>query len=107
MVLRYDEATRETVICAGWAETDWYRNLRAGPAAKVRLGRDSFTPEHRFLTEEEAFDVTVQFRRDHPRRMRLITRILGWGDLREDDAVREFVRAHPFIAFRPAATPTI
>ena len=107
MVLRYDEATRETVICAGWAETDWYRNLRAGPAAKVQLGRDSFTPEHRFLTEGEAFDVAVQFRREHPHRMRLITRILGWGDLREDDAVREFVRAHPFIAFRPAAPPTV
>ena len=88
MVLRYDEATRETVICAGWAETDWYRNLRAGPAAKVHLGRDSFTPEHRFLTEGEAFDVTVQFRREHPHRMRLITKILGWGDLRKDDAVR-------------------
>ena len=71
----------------------------------MQLGRDSFTPEHRFLTEEEAFDVTVQFRREHPHRLRLITRILGWGDLREDDAVREFVRAHPFIAFRPAAPP--
>jgi deazaflavin-dependent oxidoreductase (nitroreductase family) len=103
MVLRHDEATRETVICAAWTETDWYRNLRAGPAAKVQLGRDSFTPEHRFLTEGEAFDVTLQFRREHPHRLHLITRILGWGDLREDDAVREFVRAHPFIAFRPAA----
>jgi len=107
MVLRYDEATRETVICAAWAETDWYRNLRAGPAAKVQLGRDSFTPEHRFLTEQEAFDVTVQFRREHPHRMRLITRIFGWGDLREDDAVRDFVHVHPFVAFRPAPRPTV
>jgi deazaflavin-dependent oxidoreductase (nitroreductase family) len=107
MVLRYDEATREIVICAAWAETDWYRNLCAGPAAKVQLGRAAFRPEHRFLTEGEAFDVTIQFRREHPRRMRVITRILGWGDLREDDAVREFVRAHPFIAFRPAAPPTV
>jgi hypothetical protein len=38
--------------------------------------------------------------------MRLITKIFGWGDLRDDDAVREFVRAHPFIAFKPAAAPT-
>ena len=106
MVLRYDQVLRETVICAAWAETDWYRNLRAGPAAKVQLGRDSYTPEHRFLTEEEAFDVTVQFRRKHPHRMRLITKIFGWGDLRDDDAVREFVRAHPFIAFKPATSPT-
>lgn len=105
MVLRYDEATREIVICAAWAETDWYRNLRAGPAVRVRLGRDSFTPEHRVLTEGEAYEVAVQFFREHPHRMRLITRILGWGDLRQDDAVREFVRTHPFLAFRPARRP--
>ena len=104
MVLRYDEVTREVVICAGWADTDWYRNLRAGPAAKVQVGRDRFTPEHRFLTDQEAFDVAVQFRRAHPHRMRLIARILVWGDLRDDDAVRAFVRAHPFVAFRPAVS---
>ena len=45
MVLRYDAAAREAVICAGWGpDTDWVRNLRAGPAAQVRLGRESFTP---------------------------------------------------------------
>ena len=32
-------------------------NLRAGSAAQVRLGRESFTPQHRFLSEEEAFGV--------------------------------------------------
>src|SRR4051812_28627369 len=101
MVLRYDEDTHEVVICAGWPETDWYRNLRAGPAAKVQLAREWFTPKHRFLTEGEAFDVVVQFRRAHPHRLRLITKIFDWGDLRDNDAVREFVRVHPFVAFRP------
>lgn len=104
MVLRYDEDALEAVICAGWAETDWYRNLSACPAAKVRLGRASFTPEQRFLTDDEAFDVAVQFRREHPLRMRFISRVLGWGNLRDDDVVRDFVRAHPFVAFRPAAS---
>jgi hypothetical protein len=28
--------------------------------------------------------------------------LLGWGDLRRDDAIRAFVRRHPFVAFRPA-----
>ena len=50
MVLRYDEATREAVLCAAWGpETDWYRNLKAGPAVNVRLGKESFTPQHRFV----------------------------------------------------------
>ena len=108
MVLRYDPDAREAVICAGWGpDTDWVRNLRAGSAARVRLGRESFTPQHRFLSDEEAFDVAVQFRREHPRRMRLISAILGWGDLRDDAAVRGFIRTHPFVAFLPAtSSPT-
>ena len=39
-----------------------------------------------------------------PGRLRLISTILGWGDLRDDAAVRGFIRTHPFVAFRPATT---
>jgi deazaflavin-dependent oxidoreductase (nitroreductase family) len=106
MVLRYDQASHEAVICAGWGpETDWVRNLRAGPAVKVQIGRESFTPDHRFLTDDEAFEVVAQFRREHPRRLRLISTILGWDDLRDDATVRQFIHSHPFIAFHPAASP--
>lgn len=106
MVLRYAEASGEAVICAGWGpQTEWYRNLRAEPAVQVQLGGRTFTPQQRFLTEEEAFDVAVQFRREHPRRMRLISTVLGWGNLRDDGPLREFVRTHPFVAFRPTEPP--
>lgn len=106
MVLRHAEASGEAVICAGWGpQTDWYRNLRAVPATQVQLGGRTFTPQQRFLTEEEAFDVAVQFRREHPRRMRLISTILGWGNLRDDGPLRELVRTHPFVAFRPTEPP--
>jgi Ca2+-transporting ATPase len=44
-------------------------------------------PQHRFVSDDEAFDVAVQFRREHPRRLRLLSTILGWGDLRGDAAV--------------------
>lgn len=104
MVLHHDAATRESVVCAGWQGTDWIRNLHHGPALEVKIGRDSFTPQHRFLDEDEAFKVAAQFRRAHPHRMRLIATILGWGDLRDDELVRGFVHTHPFVAFRPAST---
>ena len=108
MVLRYEKATGEAVICAGWGpQTDWYRNLQAHPAVSVQLGGQTFTPVQRFLTDEEAFDVGVQFRREHPYRLRLFCTILGWGDLRDDARVREFVRTHPFVAFRPAAEAAV
>jgi deazaflavin-dependent oxidoreductase (nitroreductase family) len=105
MVLGYDEAAHEAIICAAWGpDTDWIRNLRAGPALEVRLGQESITPEHRFLSDDEAFDVATRFRRQHPHRLRLISSMLGWGDLRDDARVRWFVQTHPFVAFRPAAS---
>ena len=36
MVLRHDADAHEAVICAGWGpDTDWVRNLRGGPAARL------------------------------------------------------------------------
>lgn len=103
MVLGDDRATGEVVICSGWGpDVDRMRNLRAGPAKRVDIGRDSFVPVHRFLTEDEAVCVAVEFRLRHPHRLRLIATILGWGDLWSDAGVRRFIADHPFIAFRPA-----
>jgi deazaflavin-dependent oxidoreductase (nitroreductase family) len=103
MVLDHDPAARAVVICANWgASSDWVRNLRAGPALRVQVGRDSFTPEHRFLTEDEAYAVVREFCRRHPHRVRFAGRIMGWADLRLDEVVRDFVATRPLVLFRPA-----
>jgi deazaflavin-dependent oxidoreductase (nitroreductase family) len=103
MVLRYDRQTHEAVICSGWGPgADWIRNIRVRPALQVQIGRESFTPQQRFLSEEESLAVVAEFGRRHPGRLRLITSILGWGDLRSDAAARDFVSTRPFVSFRPA-----
>ena len=103
MVLGYDPDTDEAVIMSGWGpNSDWVRNLRAGPALKVQLGRRVFTPVHRFLTDEEAFAVASEFCRRHPWRLRVFRRVLAWPDLSDDAALREFIATRPFVAFRPA-----
>jgi deazaflavin-dependent oxidoreductase (nitroreductase family) len=102
MVLGDDVVTGELVICSAWGpDTDWIRNLRSAPAKEVRIGRECFAPQHRFLTDDEAVTVGIAFRQHHPHRLRLISALLGWGDLRQDDAMRDFVRGHPFVALRP------
>jgi len=106
MVLRYDPGTGEAVICSAWGQdTDWVRNIRARPAVRVQIGPDSFTPKQRFLAEEEAVAVMAEFGRRHPGRLRLISAILGWGDLRSDTAARAFVSTRPFVSLRPAEPP--
>ena len=39
--------------------TDWIRNLRIAAAVEVRLGRQSFVPEQRFPTDDEAMAVAL------------------------------------------------
>lgn len=103
MVLSYNPQTRETVICSAWGkDTDWIRNIRARPALRVQVGRESYTPDQRFLTEEESLGVLVEFQRRHPHRSRLLASVLGWGDLRSGAAAREFVSTRPFVSLRPA-----
>jgi len=102
MVLAYERATGEATICSAWGpNTDWIRNLRIAPSVEVRLGRQSFVPEQRFLTDDEAMAVAFKFRRRHPHRLRFLSGVLGWGDLRSDAEIREFVHTHPFVSFRP------
>lgn len=103
MVLGDDTETGRLALCSAWGpDADWIRNLHAGPAKEVRIGRECFVPQHRFLTEDEAVAIGIAFRRRHPYRLWLLSTLLGWGDLRRDNALREFVREHPFVALWPA-----
>ena len=102
MVLRRDPVTGEAVICSVWgADTDWIRNIRACPAIQVQIGRASFAPTQRFLTEDESVAVVDEFRRRHPWRLRFFAWVLGWEDLRSDAKARDFVRGRPFVSLAP------
>jgi deazaflavin-dependent oxidoreductase (nitroreductase family) len=103
MVLADDPLLRQVVICSAWGpDADWIKNLRAGGGQQVIIGRERYVPEHRFLNDDEAVEVGVAFRQRHPRRLKLISKILGWGDLSTEAAMRGFVQGHPFVALRPA-----
>ena len=105
MVLSYDPRTHEAVICSAWGkDTDWIRNIRAHPALRVQIGRYSFTPGQRFLSEDESVAVLAEFQHRHPHRARLIVAVLGWGDLRSAAAARAFVSTRPFVSLWPAGT---
>ena len=107
MVVKYDPYTHEAVICSAWGtDADWIRNIQARSALQVRIGRDCFTPQQRFLSEAESLAVVAEFRRRHPPRSRLIALVLGWGDLGSDAAARDFVSTRPFVSLRPLGPAT-
>jgi deazaflavin-dependent oxidoreductase (nitroreductase family) len=100
MALTWSPERGEAIVCSVWGETQWIRNLRAHPAPAIQIGGETYVPEQRFLSDEEAVAVCAAFRRRHPLRMRLFETILGWGRLDSEAALREFVRTRPFVSFR-------
>jgi deazaflavin-dependent oxidoreductase (nitroreductase family) len=103
MALTWDAEAKDVVVCSAWGETEWIRNLRAHPALQIQIGSEAYVPNQRFLSEDEAVAVAIEFRQHHPWLLRLIATILGWGDLRTEADVRELVRGRPFVAFRSRA----
>ncbi len=101
-VLTYDPVTREAVVFSAWGDkTDWIQNVRATPALKVTIARETYAPIQRFLSEAQAFDVVTGYRRRYPWKFRMLCRLMGWGKLQSDEAIRVFVRSHQFVALRP------
>jgi deazaflavin-dependent oxidoreductase (nitroreductase family) len=108
-VVRYDPATRESVVLSGLGTVaDWYRNIEAQPASAVQTGWGVYTPQQRFLTPEEAGEVADDFARHHPIEVRLGRSVLAWLGWADGDARatwRAMATAVPMVAFRPGEHP--
>ena len=100
----FDRAANESVVVSAYGTgADWYRNLQAGPAARVRTGSTDYSPEHRFLTPEEATAVAAEFCRRHPWEAKLAPRVLpaiGATATDSSDPV-QLMASLPMVAFRP------
>ena len=97
----------EFLVVAGLGRSaNWYRNLQAGPAVEVAVGRRRFRPGHRTLSEGEAIAAFAAYER----RNRLVTPVVrvvlswlvGWRYDGSDYARRRLARELPVVAFRPA-----
>lgn len=103
-VVSYDRSIPEAIVIAAWGErAQWVRNLEAGPAISVQIGRVHWTaPEHRVLEPElAAEEVIAAYRREHPLAARSIGKLLGWPLDPTDPAYEQFVQTLCTVAFRP------
>jgi deazaflavin-dependent oxidoreductase (nitroreductase family) len=97
-VVRFDHASREVVVLAGWrGQTDWYRNLQAAPAVEIRTGRLRFVPQQRLLGPEETVRELDGYVHRHPVVARWLARLFGI-DWRSAADVADFFKA---VSFRP------
>ena len=108
-VVRYDPATSESVVAAGWGRrTGWLHNVEAGLAHEVWTGRERFAPAHRILPPDEAERIFA----DYERRNRLIglvvraviSRLVGWRYDGTQGSRRRVVEQLSLVGFRPRAS---
>jgi len=103
-VVRYDRASRESVVVAGFERADWLRNIQASPAVEVRTGTDRYAPAQRFLEADERFAVLARFQREHPWEAPIMLRLFGLRpatDRREREGQwRALADGLPMVAFR-------
>jgi deazaflavin-dependent oxidoreductase (nitroreductase family) len=100
----HDRATSESIVASAYGEkADWYRNIEAEPAIRVRTGRLDYEPVQRFLSADEARAAAERFCREHRFEARLGPKVLpaiGAAVPDTDDPV-ELLAALPMVAFRP------
>ena len=107
-VVRYDPATRESVVVSGWGErSDWYRNIKASPALEVRTGRERYAPEWRLLAPDENQAIISEYARRHPLASRFLGMVFGYPLRGTDVARREFAESLRLVAFCPRAGQSI
>lgn len=101
-VIRYDPATKESVVLSGWGEkADWYRNIGVRPALEVRTGGERYVPEHRFLAPEDNHTEITDCERRHPLAVRIFAQVFGYPLGATESVRREFASSLRLVAFRP------
>jgi deazaflavin-dependent oxidoreductase (nitroreductase family) len=101
-------ATEELLVVAALGRSaNWYRNLQAGGAVEVAVGRDRFRPLSRTLPEDEAIGALAEYEKRNrlvtPLIRRVLSWLVGWRYDGSNEGRRRRVGELPVVAFRPAA----
>jgi deazaflavin-dependent oxidoreductase (nitroreductase family) len=106
-VVRWRPDAAEAVVVSGFGrDANWYRNVIAGGAVEVRIGRIRYRPSVRVLGAAEAAAVLADYERRNRLATPVIRAVLSRLASRPYDGSRaardELVRELPLLAFTPA-----
>lgn len=104
-VVAFDETSGESVVASAYGTgADWYRNIVAHPALRIRTGRAEYVPEQRFLTADEARAAAARFCSEHSLEARLARRVLPaiGAAVPPGAGPAEMLASLPMVAFHPA-----
>ena len=95
----------ELFVFSGWGRrADWFRNIEAGGVDELWDGRTRYPgATFRVIEADEAYEVLVDYEREHPRTARqTLTRTLPGYDF-SDEMRRQLADDSTLLAFRPVA----
>lgn len=106
-VIGSNPASGEVVVMAGLGRAaDWYRNIQAGPAVEIAIGRERFCPVTRQLDERDAAAAVADYERRNrwaaPVVRRVLSWLVGWRYDGSAAARERLVQELPVVAFRPS-----
>jgi deazaflavin-dependent oxidoreductase (nitroreductase family) len=105
-VVRVDREDGEVVVMSGWGRrANWLRNVIAGGALGVQVGRRRFAPEVRLLGVDEASSALAAYERRNriaaPLIRRVLSRLAGFPYDGSREGRRRIVQELPLVGFRP------
>ncbi len=99
-VAEHDRLSGEFLVVSGTGPgADWYRNVRAHPAASITVGRRTWVPEQRFPSAAEAGLRFGRYERRHPRAARRLLALMGQSYDGSDSARERMMEQLPMVAF--------
>ncbi|MFD6856482.1 nitroreductase family deazaflavin-dependent oxidoreductase [Rhodococcus sp. NPDC060090] len=98
-VVNHVDTSDGFVVAVGHgARTDWYRNLKADPHARVESGREQVAVTAIFLDPDAGADALARYAREHPKTAVRLCAVMGFevdgsdADFRETGSRIRFVR---------------
>jgi deazaflavin-dependent oxidoreductase (nitroreductase family) len=109
-VVHRDRDTGELIVVSGFGpRASWFRNVTAGNAVEIRVGRTCFVPAYRLLDPDEAAATLADYERRNrvvaPVVRLVLARLGGFAYDSSPAAHDRLVRTLPLVAFRPAPGP--
>lgn len=104
-VIGEDHATHEVFVMVGLGHhAQWYRNILAGGAVAIAIGRERFRPTYRQLEPDDAATILGSYERRNnllaPIVRATLSALVGWHYDGSPEARNRLVRERPILAFR-------
>jgi deazaflavin-dependent oxidoreductase (nitroreductase family) len=103
-VIRYDPATKESIVLSGWGgRADWFRNIQTAPALEIETAGERFQPIQRFVAADELYACLRAYVDRQPLMAGVVRRTLGLAiDGSPGDLAMLEGRGYRGVAFRPS-----